>query len=78
MRKTGSAAIECAFVAAGLLRVARFERPNIWDVAGGVALVQASGGEVRTKTSQGWVASSGSKSRTPEQTKSRLRRWRRR
>ncbi|HEV7284927.1 MAG TPA: inositol monophosphatase, partial [Kaistia sp.] len=26
-RKTGSAAIECAFVAAGLLRVARFERP---------------------------------------------------
>jgi myo-inositol-1(or 4)-monophosphatase len=55
-RKTGSAAIECAFVAAGLLRVARFARPNIWDVAGGVALVRARGGEVRTKTSQTWVA----------------------
>jgi myo-inositol-1(or 4)-monophosphatase len=41
-RKTGSAAIECAFVAAGLLRVSRFERPNIWDVAGGLALVRAA------------------------------------
>jgi myo-inositol-1(or 4)-monophosphatase len=41
-RKTGSAAIECAFVAAGLLRVARFERPNVWDVAGGIALVRAA------------------------------------
>ena len=41
-RKTGSAAIECAFVAAGLLRVTRFERPNIWDVAGGLALVRAA------------------------------------
>lgn len=29
VRKTGSAAIECAFVAAGLLRVARFARPRI-------------------------------------------------
>ena len=48
VRKTGSAAIECAFVAAGLLRVARFERPNVWDIAGGVALVQAAGGEVLT------------------------------
>ncbi|KGM35168.1 inositol monophosphatase family protein [Inquilinus limosus] len=43
-RKTGSAAIECAFVAAGLLEVARFERPNVWDVAGGLCLVTAAGG----------------------------------
>ena len=55
VRKTGSAAIECAFVAAGLLRVARFARPHIWDVAGGVALVRAAGGEVRTKTPRGWL-----------------------
>jgi myo-inositol-1(or 4)-monophosphatase len=54
-RKTGSAAIECAFVAAGLLRVARFGRPHVWDVAGGVALVRAAGGEVRTRTPHGWV-----------------------
>jgi myo-inositol-1(or 4)-monophosphatase len=54
VRKTGSAAIECAFVAAGLLRVARFERPNVWDIAGGVALVQAAGSEVVTLGSEGW------------------------
>jgi myo-inositol-1(or 4)-monophosphatase len=54
-RKTGSAAIECAFVAAGLLEVARFERPNVWDVGGGVALVRSVGGEARTRTEAGWV-----------------------
>ncbi|BAK65588.1 putative inositol-1-monophosphatase [Sphingobium sp. SYK-6] len=42
-RKTGSAAIECAFVAAGLLEMAWFERPNIWDVAAGAALGIAAG-----------------------------------
>lgn len=54
VRKTGSAAIECAFVAAGLLRVARFERPNIWDVAGGIALVQAAGGVVESYADRTW------------------------
>jgi myo-inositol-1(or 4)-monophosphatase len=46
VRTTGSAAAECAFVAAGLMRVARFDRPHVWDVAGGVALVQAAGGQI--------------------------------
>ncbi|UEM19907.1 inositol-1-monophosphatase [Skermanella mucosa] len=55
IRKTGSAAVECAFVAAGLLRVARFERPNVWDVAGGIPLVLAAGGEVRYRGDGGWV-----------------------
>jgi myo-inositol-1(or 4)-monophosphatase len=55
VRRTGSAAIECAMVAAGLLQVARFELPNIWDVAGGIALVLASGGEVRTRGAHGWT-----------------------
>lgn len=55
IRKTGSAAIECAFVAAGLLRVARFERPNIWDVAGGIALVQAAGGVVESYADRAWL-----------------------
>ena len=40
-RKTGSAALECALVAAGLLEVARFAAPNIWDIARGIALVEA-------------------------------------
>jgi myo-inositol-1(or 4)-monophosphatase len=54
IRKTGSAAIECAFVAAGLLSVARFQRPNVWDVAGGIPLVLAAGGEVQTGGDEGW------------------------
>jgi len=54
VRKTGSAAIECAFVAAGLLRVARFERPNVWDVAGGLPLVRATGGVVLYRADDGW------------------------
>jgi myo-inositol-1(or 4)-monophosphatase len=54
VRKTGSAAIECAFVAAGLLEVARFERPNVWDVAGGIALVNAMGGTAYTSSDGEW------------------------
>ena len=53
-RRTGSAAIECAFIAAGVMDVARFERPNAWDVAGGFALVRATGGEIRTLGPEGW------------------------
>jgi myo-inositol-1(or 4)-monophosphatase len=53
-RKTGSAAIECAMVAAGLLQVARFSNPNIWDVAGGLALVQAAHGVVWQKSGDKW------------------------
>lgn len=55
VRKTGSAAIECAFVAAGLLRVARFERPNVWDIAGGLPLVRATGGTILTRDESGWI-----------------------
>ena len=53
-RKTGSAAVECAFVAAGILEAARFEQPNLWDVAGGVALVRAAGGSVLMQTGHTW------------------------
>jgi myo-inositol-1(or 4)-monophosphatase len=53
-RKTGSAAIECAFVAAGILEMAWFERPNIWDVAGGLALVRAAGGNILEHRADGW------------------------
>ena len=54
-RKTGSAAIECAFVAAGLLDMAWFERPNIWDVAGGFALVAAADGHIVERTADEWM-----------------------
>jgi myo-inositol-1(or 4)-monophosphatase len=54
VRRTGSAALECAFVAAGLLRVARFSGPNVWDVAGGIALVNASGRQVVERRDRRW------------------------
>ena len=54
IRKTGSASLECAFVAAGLLQVARFTSPNIWDVGGGTVLVRATGGQVLSRTDDGW------------------------
>lgn len=53
-RKTGSAAIECAFVATGLLQVARFTSPNIWDVAGGIALAWAAGASVLEQRGGEW------------------------
>jgi myo-inositol-1(or 4)-monophosphatase len=56
MRTTGSAALECALVAAGLLEVASFSAPNLWDVAGGVALVNAGGGKVIEHADRGWAA----------------------
>jgi myo-inositol-1(or 4)-monophosphatase len=54
-RKTGSAALECALVAAGLLEVARFAAPNVWDVAGGIALIRAGGGIVRMRDGGDWM-----------------------
>jgi myo-inositol-1(or 4)-monophosphatase len=53
-RRTGSAAIECAFVAAGLMEVAQFENPYVWDIAGGLALVRAAGGEAFARDASGW------------------------
>lgn len=54
-RKTGSAALECAFVAAGVLRAARFEQPNIWDIAAGLALVTAAGCRALMQVDGEWV-----------------------
>jgi myo-inositol-1(or 4)-monophosphatase len=58
-RKTGSAAIECAFGAAGLLRVAYFESPNLWDVAGGLALATAAGLKILEHDGSHWQAFDG-------------------
>lgn len=76
-RKTGSAAIECALVAAGLLQVARFATPNIWDVAGGLALVEAGGGSIRQQTGKGWAPMQGFEPGQGADGKPDLRHWRR-
>lgn len=54
MRKTGSAALECAFAAVGLLQFARFASPNIWDVAGGLALARAAGRAIMVRERDRW------------------------
>jgi myo-inositol-1(or 4)-monophosphatase len=76
-RKTGSAAIECALVAAGLLQIARFSNPNIWDVAGGLALVQAAGGVIWEKRKDGWLPMERfNPGKNPEDDSTDLRYWR--
>lgn len=54
-RKTGSAAIECALVAAGPLTLARFDNVNLWDIAGGVSLIHAAGGAVFIREGEAWT-----------------------
>jgi len=72
-RKTGSAALECAMVAAGLMQAARFASPNIWDVAGGLALVFAGGGIARRRDGDSWVPMEKFE---PTEAKPDLRFWR--
>lgn len=76
VRKTGSAAIECAFVAAGLLQVARFERPNVWDIAGGIALVQSTGSEVLSSDGDDWSAFEGFSAPEADGQPGDIRQWR--
>ena len=54
VRVTGSAAIECAFVAAGIFASTVFWGLKLWDVAGGVVLVRAAGLEAWTRDANGW------------------------
>jgi myo-inositol-1(or 4)-monophosphatase len=53
-RVIGSAATECAFVAAGILRVSSIEYPRIWDIAGGVLLARAGGCTVYSRDTGDW------------------------
>lgn len=76
-RKTGSAALECALVAAGLMQVARFAAPNIWDVAGGIALVESGGGIVRQQEGDRWVAMDRFVAQSRAGEAADLSRWRR-
>lgn len=53
-RVTGSAALECAYVAAGIFTSAPFWGLKIWDVAAGVALARAAGLEAWTREDGTW------------------------
>lgn len=54
-RVSGSAALECVLVAAGVLDAARFRRLWLWDVAGGIALVRAAGVPIWVGGRAGWT-----------------------
>lgn len=54
VRVSGSAAIECAFVAADVLRGSRLAPLSVWDVAGGIALVRAAGKQVLVQENERW------------------------
>jgi myo-inositol-1(or 4)-monophosphatase len=54
LRVTGSAAIECAFVAAGIFTSTVFWGLFLWDVAAGVVLVRAAGLDVWTRDGRDW------------------------
>ena len=53
-RVTGSAAIECAFVAAGIFSATVFWGLRLWDVAAGVVLVRSAGLEAWIRDESGW------------------------
>lgn len=53
-RVTGSAALECAFVAAGVFTSAPFWGLKLWDVAAGVVLARAAGLEAWTREGGRW------------------------
>ncbi len=52
VRMVGSAALALAYVAAGLFDVYHEESIRLWDVAAGLALIQAGGGTVRMRPSR--------------------------
>lgn len=53
VRMVGTAALAVAFVARGTYDVYYEEAIRLWDVAAGVALVKAAGGDVRMEPSEG-------------------------
>jgi myo-inositol-1(or 4)-monophosphatase len=78
-RVTGSAALECAFVASGVFTSGQLWGPSIWDVAGGVVLLQAAGRTLVTRDKSGWLPFQRFEppSRVKEDREPTLRDWRR-
>ncbi len=54
-RVLGSATLEFAFTAAGLLQLAYISRPSLWDAVAGLALLDAAGCGARTTQEERWV-----------------------
>jgi myo-inositol-1(or 4)-monophosphatase len=75
-RVLASAALECAFASAGLLRVAYLSAPAIWDVAAGIALARAGGCRVLTRRDHQWAPFKGFTAPNARKRAANLRGWR--
>jgi myo-inositol-1(or 4)-monophosphatase len=75
-RVLASAALECAFTSAGLLRLAYLQRPAIWDIAAGIVLARAAGCDVLTRRHNAWSAFTGFTALNAKRRLSTLRSWR--
>ena len=53
-RVTGSAAVECAFVAAGVFATAQFWGVHAWDLAAGIVLIEAAGRQTLIREGDAW------------------------
>ncbi len=53
-RVTGSAAIECVYVAAGVFATAQFWSVHAWDLAAGLVLIEAAGRQALIREGSGW------------------------
>jgi len=75
-RVLASAALECAFVAAGILQVAYLAHPAIWDIAAGVVLARAGGCRVVTRRDGLWRPFCEFPVSAPGKRTAQLRDWR--
>ncbi len=55
LRMLGSSALEFAFTATGILRLAYLGRPSVWDAAAGLVLLRAAGCAALTLADGEWV-----------------------
>jgi myo-inositol-1(or 4)-monophosphatase len=75
-RVLASSALECAYVAAGVLRIAYLSAPAIWDVAAGVVLASSAGCRVLTQRDGRWREFSAFTAAKARKRISTLRAWR--
>ncbi len=74
-RVLGAAAVEFAWVACGLLRLAHMPRPGLWDAAAGLALLHAAGCSALTWEHGRWVPLLQFKPRPGKQAQQGLAAW---
>jgi myo-inositol-1(or 4)-monophosphatase len=75
-RVLASAALECAFAAAGIIQLAYLSAPAIWDIAAGISLARAGGCRIVTRRDHEWTPFTSFTSLNARKRLSSLRSWR--